>query len=203
MKKVVLFITLVCYSIISFSQAEIKSENSKFRFGFNLGANYSILHYVDIVPTNSELINGIGFQVGLFMDYSISNSFIISPKLETAFYNASVDFINSSMTTYDLMPASLNTMIHFVYRIGNNKMRPYFLVGPNFKLPIQKKPEIETEFGTNPDLAIDFGIGLENAFEYFIFAPEVRYSYGLRDVNDNPNLPPIIMHSIVVLLNFK
>lgn len=203
MKNVVLFITLLCVSIIGFSQTETKIENSKVRFGFNLAANYSILKYVELVPTNSEVVNGFGFQVGLLMDYSISKNFLISPKLEVSFNGASVEFFNSATPTYHVMPESANSMIHFVFKMGNNQMQPYILVGPNFKLPLQNKTKLGTELSTNPDIAIDFGIGLDYSFQYFICAPEIRYSYGLRDVNRNPNLPALNMHSIALVLNFK
>lgn len=202
MKNAVLLTSMLLWSVIVFSQTESDKDDSKFRFGFNLGANYSNLQSKETLPNNAKISNDVGFSLGLFMDYSITDNFIFSPKSELSFYNSSVVFSNDN-STYEIFPISLNFMTHFVYKIGNSKVVPYFFAGPNFKIPISKKPESSSEFYTNSDFAIDFGIGLENRTKYFIFAPELKYSFGLLNINQNPTLQTLNFHNISLILNFK
>ncbi|NOZ46778.1 MAG: PorT family protein [Chlorobi bacterium] len=204
MKNVILLISMLLWSVIVISQIENDKYDSKFRFGFNLGSNYSNLQSKEILPNNAKISNGIGFSLGVFMDYLITESFIFSPKSELSFYNSSVEFVNNDnfKYTYEIFPISLNLMTHFVYKIGNSKVIPYFFAGPNFKIPISKKPHSSSEFYTNSDFAIDFGIGLENRTKYFIFAPELKYSFGLLNINESPNLQTLNFHSISLIINF-
>ncbi|NOX47523.1 MAG: PorT family protein [Chlorobi bacterium] len=203
MKNAVLLTSMLLWSVIVFSQTESDKDYSKFRFGFNLGANYSNLKSKETLPNNAKISNGVGFSLGVFMDYSITENFIFSPKSELSFYNSSVEFSNNDNSTYEIFPISLNFMTHFVYKIGNSKVVPYFFAGPNLKMPISKKPESSSEFYTNSDFAIDFGIGLENRTKYFIFAPELKYSFGLLNINQNPTLQTLNFHNISLILNFK
>ena len=83
------------------------------------------------------------------------------------------------------------------------KTIPYILAGPNFRLPLKNKSKSSTEFENKPDLTLDFGIGLENRLKYFIFAPEIRYSLGLLNVNENPTFQSLNYHNISLVLNFK
>ena len=169
MKNAVLLTSMLLCSIIVFSQTENNKNDAKYRFGFNLGTNYSNLQSKETLSSNAKISNGIGFILGVFMDYSISENFIFSPKSELSFYNSSVGFINSdnSNYTYKILPISLNLMTHFAYKIGTGQAIPYFFTGPNFKIPISKRPDSSSEFYTNSDFAIEFGIGLENKTKYF------------------------------------
>ena len=205
MKIIILSISFLLSSLIGFSQTKSMDNQSKFNFGFNLGGNYSILQAKEELPNNAKISNGFGFNIGVFMDYSISESFLVSPKLELSLYQSSVDFENIAPpnSTYSVFPVSLNLMTHFVFKIGKGKMAPYIFVGPNIKIPISQKPVISTEFYTSTDFSIDFGIGLENKMKHFVFAPELKYSLGLLNVNQNPSLQTLNFHTISLLLNFK
>jgi len=205
MKNAVLLTSMLLCSIIVFSQTENTKNEAKYRFGFNLGANYSNLQSKETLPSNVKISNGIGFSLGVFMYYSISENFIFSPKSELSFYNSSVEFVNSdnSNYTYEIFPISFNLMTHFAYKIGTGKAIPYFFTGPNFKIPISKRPDSSSDFYTNSDFAIDFGIRLENKTKYFIFAPELKYSIGLLNVNQNPTLQALNFHNVSLVLNFK
>lgn len=205
MKTVILFMALVFCSFSILAQAENESEEGKFRFGFNVGTNYSMVNPVSTPKANYEISNGIGFNLGILMDYSVNENFIISPKSELSFHNSSLDFINpnDSRYTYNILPVSLNIMTHFKYKIAGKKHEPYILAGPNFKIPLSQNTNSDTGFNTTSDFAIDFGIGLENKLKHFIFAPELRYSFGLLNINTNPALRSLNLHSILLVLNFK
>lgn len=205
MKNILLLTIVLLFSLSVFSQTENNNDERKLRFGFNFGTNYSNLQSEQPLPNNAKISKGIGFSVGLLMDYLITKDFIFSPKTELSFYNSSVEFTypDNSNYTYKIFPISLNFMTHFIYKIGNSKVVPYIIVGPNFKIPISKKPTISSEFYTNSDFAIDFGIGFENKIKAFIIAPEVKYSWGLLNINGNPSLQTLNFHNVSLVLNFK
>ena len=205
MKKNILTITLVFCVFVVFSQSENKKSDTKLRFGFNLGTNYSFLQSKKSLPSNAKIYTGIGSKLGVFMDYSISKNFLFSPKTELAFNKSEVKTTNNdnSISTYKIFPISIDIMTHFVYKIGERKTVPYLLFGPNLRLPLEKNSKSSSAFKNKPDLAIDFGIGLENKLKDFIFAPEIRYSMGLLDVNENPTLQTLKYHNISLVLNFK
>lgn len=203
--KFFLTVTLAFCVFGVFSQTENKNIDSKLRFGFNLGTNYSFLQSKESLPSNAELYTSIGAKLGVFMDYSISKNFLFSPKTELTFNNSGVKTTNNdnSISSYKVFPISIDIMTHFVYKIGESKTVPYLLLGPNLRLPLEKISKSSSGLKNKPDLAIDFGIGLENRLKYLIFAPEIRYSLGLLDVNENPAFQTLKHHNISLVLNFK
>lgn len=200
MKKTVLLISIFFCSIIAISQTNSNRDESKFNFGFNLGANYSNLQAKEALPDDADISNGLGFSLGVFMEYSISKNFSIAPKSELSIHKSSIEFADYS---YEIFPVCLDLMTHLVYKIGNEKVVPYVFAGPSFKVPISKKPEISTDFYTNSVFAIDFGVGLENKMKPFSLSPELKYSLGLNNVNQHPRLQTLMFHNISLLLNIK
>jgi hypothetical protein len=205
MKKAVLLTTMLLFSIILFAQSESSKDDRKLRFGFNMGTNYSNLQSPETLPNNAEISNGVGLSLGVLMDYSISENILFSPKTELSFNNSHVGFANNdnSRHSYEIFPISLDLRTHFAYKFGNSKVVPYFFAGPNLKIPISKKPVSGSAFYTNSNFAIDFGIGLENRLKSFVFAPELKYSYGLVNINQHPTLRTLSFHSLSLNLNFK
>ena len=208
MKKLFVTIPVTLYTFFLFSQSAINDTDKKVHFGFNVGTNYSLLHSKESLPNNTEIYNGIGLKLGLLMDYTISSRFIFSPKTELSFNRSGVEstYLDNTVWTYKVFPISLDIMTHFVYKLSENKTVPYLLFGPNLRLPVKNTFDSSgstTEFRNRPDFALDFGIGLENRLKHFVFAPELRYSLGLLDLNQNPSLRSLHYHNISLVLNFK
>lgn len=202
MKNVVLLTSMLCLSFIGFAQSESSKPDRKISFGFNLGTNYSNLYAKETLPDYASISNGVGASLGVFMDYSISKHLLFSPKIELAYNNCSVES-DDETEDYNIFPISLDIMAHMKYKIGDGKLTPYILAGPNLKLPLFNKPKNSSDFETDPDFAIDFGIGFEKLNQYFILAPELRYSIGLLNVNQNPFLQSLNFNKISLILNFK
>ncbi len=163
--------------------------------------------YIEIAEKNEALIKGVdpGIRMGIFAEYEALDFLFIAPRAELSFNNGKVDLPNldGSNSVYEVMPISLDLMAHFIFKKEGSRLSPYFLVGPNFKMPLSQKTDDTTEFPTAPDFAIDFGIGVDKAFRDFWFAPELRYSYGLLNVNENPAIQSLGFHSVSLVLNFK
>lgn len=204
MKKVIFVIGILTSFLPAFSQAEDHMNESRIKFGFNLGANYSNLMAEKGLPSDAFITNGSGFRLGLIADYQILDFLFVSPKTEMSFNNGEVNFVNpdGSLSVYSIMPISLDFMVHFIFKKKTGNLRPYLYFGPDFKIPVKKKSSNPLTYSSNSDLAIDFGIGLDKAFTEFHFAPEIRYSFGLFDVNQNPAIPSLTFHNVSVILNF-
>lgn len=204
MKKVVFVVGLLISSFAVFSQSDSNTLEKRLKYGFNLGMNQSNVLDNGKLPSNASLSNNLGFRLGILADYKISKFLSISPKAEMSFNNGEVNFTNidDTKTEYEIMPISLDLMTHFTFKKNNEKLSPYFFFGPNVKIPISEKNDNSTTFSTKPDFAIDFGIGVDRPFTHFHFSPELRYSFGLLNINQNPSIQSLYFHNISLVFNF-
>lgn len=203
MKKVVFVLCLFC-SFTVFSQSDNTINEKRLKCGFNLGLNHTNILDKGMLPNNASLSNDLGIRLGLLADFKVSNFLSISPKAEMSFNKGRINFTNidGSQTRYEIMPISIDFMAHFIFKKQNEKMSPFIFFGPNVKVPISKKTDNSTVYSTNSDFAIDFGVGLDNSFTYFNFSPELRYSFGLLNVNQHPAIQTLNFHSISLVFNF-
>lgn len=181
---------------------DAETNTRKLSFGFNVGANYSNLFSPEPLPSNASISNNVGVRIGLISAYHVAPFFSIAPKAELSFNSANVAFDGINPSRYKVFPVNLDFATHLVFRLPGEKRSPYFYVGPNIKVPVQQKVADTEDFGSQTDFAIDFGIGFENHFQLFNMAPEIRYSMGLRNVNENPALQSLHFHNIALILNF-
>jgi hypothetical protein len=202
MKTVIFTTLLLVNSFLTFSQEEKILPQKKLRVGFNLGVNYSNILDNEGLITKASISNNVGFRLGVLADYRIADFFFISPKAELSFNKSSVNFNDASIENYDVMPVSLDFMTHFQFKLNKKKLSPYIFVGPNIKVPLNGNQSNTTEFATSNDFAIDFGIGLDKKTTFFSFAPELRYSYGLLNVNRHPSIQSLNFHTVSLVLNF-
>jgi hypothetical protein len=206
MKKVVfVFALFLCSQWVVAQNGNLPGpEEKRLKLGFGMGVNHSIIIYEDI-PGKAYSVNDPGIRLGIFAEYEALNFLFIAPRAELSFNNGKVDLSNQdgSNSIYEVMPISLDLMAHFIIKKEGGRLSPYFLIGPNFKIPLSQETVDTTEFPTAPDFAIDFGIGVDKAFRSFCFAPELRYSYGLLNVSQNPRVQSLGFHSLSLVLNFK
>ena len=204
MKKVVFIVGLLISSFAVFSQSDSNTIEKRLKYGFNLGINQSNVLDNGKLPSNASLSNNLGFRLGILADYKISKFLSVSPKAEVSFNNSEVNFINidGSKTEYEIMPISLDFMTHFIFKRNNEKLSPYFFFGPNVKIPISEKNDNSMTYSTKSDFAIDFGIGVDKPFTNFHFSPELRYSFGLLNINQNPSIQSLYFHNISLVFNF-
>lgn len=201
MKKVALL--SIALLIISYCHSQTNGEKhsaNKLKFGFCFGGNYSLLTARGSFKyLNENIINKTGLRLGLLMDYNFSNKTFISPKAELSFNNPQLVFpsIDNNSSSFLVMPASIEFMTHFAYRLG----KPYFYFGPSIRIPISYQENYETTIKTKTNLGIDLGIGVEKLTTFFTFAPELRYSFGISKINQSP--PELYYNSFSLLLNFK
>lgn len=206
MKKVSVAIFVLLLSKSALSQTMENAQVTplkRLHVGFNLGVNYSNLLVTD-KPAYAEISNKIGGRLGILADFRLNKIISWSPKAELAFHDNKIRFqpTEDISYTYKVMPMSLEIMNHFVFKDAKRKVSPYFYFGPNVRIPLQKRITDTSQFRTNPDFAIDFGIGLEKPFNSFRIAPELRYSMGLRNVNGSAMIKSVKFHTVSLIFNF-
>ena len=126
------------------------------------------------------------------------------PKAELALNNGSVLLTGTdgNVNPYDIMAISVELAPHMVFRPEGKRTTPYFLLGPNLRIPFHGDFST-TSFQTNWDVALDLGIGLERVFRRMALAPELRYSVGLMNINQQPQLQSVQFHNVILVLQFK
>lgn len=188
------------------AQHEEIEKTKAWKFGFNLGINYAQIVGVEGAPQGTLSNNGYGIKLGILAETKLSDRIYFSPKTELSFNSANIDFTGLDLIfspVYEIMPVSLDIMSHFVFKSKNEKLKPYFLLGPQVRIPIQNNKSSTTTFTTALNFAIDLGIGLDKSFTSLDIAPELRYSYGLLNVNRHPQLQSVYLHNISLVFNFK
>lgn len=203
MKKLLLPALVFCVYAVSAQNST--NESGKLRLGFDLGMNYSLLHSNEPLADGSEIYNGMGARFGVVMDYSITQKLLFSPKAEFAFNKCGVEFSGTEAATsdYKVFKTSVDLMAHMIFKPGTGKSALYLLAGPALRSPLKFRSESPSTYTTKPDLAIDFGIGLQNQLKFFQLAPELRYSFGLLNISKHPSVESLNYHNISLILSFK
>ncbi len=204
MKKYFLIIVLLGVSYSIFSQTNIPESPKKFKIGFSLGTNYSLLKNKGVMPVSHTIDNGFGMQFGIFMDYQPKSFLIISPKIELGLNHANIiTNLDLNQINYQVYQNSIDMMLHVQYQFGKGKYVPYIFAGPHLKMPLYVAGYTNTQYVTAPNFAIDFGFGVECKFKYFTIAPELRYSLGLSNVNQNPYYTNFKYNQVSFAIKFK
>ena len=161
---------------------------------------------LEIYPnSNVSFSNDLGFRLGVLADYTVSKNFSISPKAELSLNNSTINLTQAdgSVSEFDVMPISLEFMTHFIVKKNNKKLKPYLTLGPNFKIPISIENDVpKTTLPTKSFLAFDFGIGMNKSYTYFNLSPEIIYSFGLMNIDQNAVVNSLNFHNISLVFNF-
>lgn len=195
---------LLGISYANFAQTSNPRIPKKIKVGFSLGTNYSLLKNKGVMPVPHSIDNGVGMQFGIFMDYQPKSFLIISPKIEWGFNHANIiTNLDLNQINYQVYQNSIDMMLHFQFQFGKEKYIPYLFVGPHLKMPLYVAGLTNTQFSTAPNIVIDFGIGVECKLKYFTIAPELRYSLGLSNVNQNPSYTNLKYNQVSFAIKFK
>lgn len=212
MRKVILTSLTLLFFTPFYAQTNGQKNSAADRkpsFGFNIGINHSLLQS-DGLDEGAKINNEFGTRLGLFGEFPITNSLSYSPKVELSFHRSSVELPiplayppYETTGTFRVSPVFLEVISHLILKGNKNQNHFYFLVGPNLKIPIQTRNQEFLAFTSRPDVALDFGIGFNQNIKDFKVAPELRYSMGFLDLNEEQYNGSIQLHTISFVLNFK
>ena len=182
----------------------IHYEDQWIHYGFLIGIHSSkyMTRYSDYftspaMDTVHSIIPGNlgGFKLGFVINMRVSKYLDFRMLPTVGFYENDLSYRFTNGTTQrELKDATMVELpLLFKYksaRRGNLAMYMVAGINPSFEAAgkgdeedVGQKLELR-----NWNLAIDVGVGLDMYFAYFKFSPEIRYSYGLRNMlTDDPN----------------
>ncbi|WP_136481001.1 porin family protein [Cognatitamlana onchidii] len=177
MKKIILLVTICCFSIHSFSQEieavqakdTVKAQPKKYgskgvKYGVRAGLNISNLDF-DKQPS-FENKHRNSFFIGFLADVALSKTLSIMPELQFSGEGGKDETLHLD---YIQAPILLNFKI-------TNKLRAG--LGPQVGLKVHKEDDMAK------NMAYSGVAGLEYRINYAIFL-DARYTYGFRNVFDD------------------
>ncbi len=230
-KKISLILPLLVLAISQTTFAQRTKEihlpfydERKLHFGFQLGGMMSKInlgystYYVSDGDTTQSItpLGSGGFTLGFILSTRLKDdlwSLRFTPTV--AFYQRAVEFgyrndrfeTKSYENTFIELPVLLK---YKSVRRGNTRM---YMVGglvPSFKVAGDKQKLDENQILTiDQNLEITYGLGFDLYFEFFKFAPELRFSHGIPNVFTTPNNPftrgidAVTTHRVSLFLNFE
>lgn len=176
------------------------SKNKKLMtFGFGLGINRSNLAFSS-TSNGEQITNGMGYRLGVISEIRMGRRFSFSPKAELSF-NASR--LNQDDVNYNVNATNLEFMGHLRYMLFRTEFSPYIIAGPNARIVLNGENS-QNYIPTKNDVAIDVGAGLDIPLKWFTMAPEIRYSFGLTDIQESTsNVSDLKFNNIALVLIFK
>lgn len=175
-------------------------DNKSMHYGFFLAGNYSNyrLTLSDYAVNNNQNITGVSsvgqtsFTLGFVVNKRINDFLDLRLLPSVAFYFRNVEFYYQGQDEPEIQ-ASEASMIEFPlllkYKsVRRKNSRMYMVAGikPSIEVGAKKKQKSEDDLRTKSmDVSLEIGFGLDNYFELFKFAPEIRFSYGLVNMKNN------------------
>ncbi len=170
-------------------------------YGFTLGLNgtrfrpmASDLLFTDSITSVRSRPAG-GFDLGFVMNMRLSRYFDFRLLPGVAFYTRAVqyNFKNGFKSNQSAESVFIETPMLLKYKSQRRRNHRLYMVGgikPCIEAGAKKNEKTKAELRTrNFDVNIEYGFGVDLYFQFFKFAPELRFSHGLSNllIND-PNV---------------
>ena len=204
----------------------INYDNQWIHYGFMMGIHSSkyVIKYSDafVNSPSQDSVHSIvpgnlgGFKLMFVIDMKINDylSFRMLPGASFYEYDLTYRFDNLTSIRELKSPTMVELPLLLKYksvRRGNIAMYTVFGIKPSLEASGRgDELDIEENLKTkNWDLAIDVGVGLDIFYPYFKFSPEIRYSYGLRNMlqgetNDfSEGLRRVTTQNLGIFLSFE
>lgn len=178
-------------------------DTSLFHLGFHVGYTSSYF-FKQHQPGAAASPPGAGIRLGIYSAYDFSPFLAISPKVELTMNSSHLKYSDGDGITHSspAMSSSLQLMGHLLIKIPRGSYKPFLTIGPNLRIPVKQENLPQGNYGYRSDVAMDVGIGCEKVLKPFSIQPEIRYSYGFRNINLNPYSGPLYFHQLSLILAF-
>lgn len=194
MKNVIIATIFAMVVAPSFAQGGKKGKFAT--FGFDAGINRSNLSFSSQQTGGDQITNDKGYRFGVVSNFQLTKKFSIAPKAEISFNSSVLTSGQSELVN----PANLELLGHLKYKLRSGNLSPYIIVGPNLRVPIQGANS-DDFIPTKQNVALDIGVGLDVPIFKWKIAPELRYSFGLMDINRDSSVSDLKYHNIALVLS--
>ncbi|WP_223860840.1 type IX secretion/gliding motility protein PorT/SprT [Spirosoma validum] len=154
----------------------------------------------------------VGFVINAFLNDRFD--FRFTPSVTLMSRQVQYDYPNSESKTETRESTWLDFPMLLKYKSERrNNSRMYLLAGGTFSFETnvrKNETQGQSRLSTgNVDFALEYGVGFEQFFEFFKFAPELRFSHGLVNLYRPTNnaagigINKLTTHSVTLYLNFE
>lgn len=172
------------------------ADQKLYHFGFTVGVNFQdiILSHTGAVSNGNEVwfseipSYSPGFSVGIIADRYINQYLNLRAIPSIHFGEKKFVFREQSATSDDqnenvtIKTNYLSLPVHMRFSAERlNNIRPYVLLGGYVNTEIGQKSQPIVKF-KNMDYGLEFGLGCNLYFPLFKLSPELKFSFGLRDI---------------------
>lgn len=203
----------------------VDSDKKKLQYGFFLGAHQNYYgsqyspqfdspQYDDMGSILSE--KSAGFNLGFMVNFRLNDQFTIrAVPVKIGLYQNTMtyNYLDGTVDRQLDEATRIEPGVYLKYRsIRRNNSRMYMVFGGSVSMRAGKEDLVTTTDRLEIrrlDAKIEFGIGLERYFEFFKFAPEIRYAHGLLNIMNNTSniyhdgLMRVNNHSFTLYLHFS
>ena len=201
-------------------------DEQNVHYGFLIGvhsSDYRIKYNDAFVSPGMDSLHSIapgkhfGFKLGFVVDLYLFQylSFRITPTVAFYEYDLTYRYVDGQDDLLEFKDATmLEIPLLFKYksaRRGNLNM--YLIAGPNFQFEaagrgdgVRTRQKLELK---NFNTTFDVGMGFDIFYELFKFTPEIRYSFGFRNLlpdtsNDfDSALSKLTTHNVTAFITFE
>jgi len=205
MKKLSLLFILASIGFSVFAQkqkliAQSQYDYKKFHFGMALDFGYYNLvnDYTEGFLSNSDVLSietesDFGMGVSFILpDLRLGNKLnlrhILTVKTiqRNIKYTFNPDYDGPTEVVKKVESWFVESAIHLKYRADRiNNSRVFVFLGPSFGVDMASEKDVidENIFKLNrSNLSLEIGMGCDFYFEFFKFAPQIKYAYGLTNL---------------------
>lgn len=176
---------------------DVRFARRNFHFGISLGLNFS--NYKITLDSNYLVQNEIleahsvtnpGFSLGILSSYHISKSFELRFIPDLAFADRSIEY---KIRSADTLPLKRIESVYLEFPVNlKYRSKPYhdfrmYVLG-GFKYSIDMQSNASARLAENlvkvyrNDISLEYGVGCEFHLPLVILSPEIKISYGLRNI---------------------
>lgn len=176
---------------------ENKFSKKAYYFGITLGINmskYRIERHESLVRNDTvATINssyGPGFNLGIVANIKLGENFdfrFMTPTLSFADRRLEYNLTNTQTEVKKIESVFLEFPIHVRYKSKPYKdFRVFVVAGGKYSIDLASNSRARSADDLvkviRHDFAVEFGVGFQVFFPYFILSPEIKFSYGMTDI---------------------
>lgn len=177
---------------------ENKYSKKNYYFGIALGSTFaryrieksnSLIHNDSVRTVNSKV--GPGFSIGFIANFGLGKYLdfrLLTPTVVFSDKTLVYEMTNDRIVEQKVESVLLEFPVYFRYKSKPyHDIRLFVVAGLKYSIDLstssntrQAKEFVQLDMH---DLAVEFGVGFQVFFPYFILSPEVKFSYGVFDLH--------------------
>lgn len=201
MKKVIISVLCSVIATTNFGQTKTSTGadffNRKVSFGIVTGIGQSFFKATESNWAQTNLKdsfnsvkskNGVLLIIGQEVKFKLNNVISYRQRILLNFESSTLEFENkkNEIQQLKLRNILIAAPVHFMFQSNYKKYRPFLIAGSTIKYNLGQEKTVVDKFQIKPfDITADMGIGMEVKLNKFTIAPEINFSHGLLNIQNN------------------